>query len=64
MSCCGDAGVKRLAQPALESIDMRLDCGAVQSLCGQRPDFRLVGAGRGEACSGKDCSSRHHKKTI
>jgi hypothetical protein len=52
----GDAGVKRFAQPALKSIDVRLDCRAVQIACGQLPDFRLVGR-EGRQCQVKSCSS-------
>jgi hypothetical protein len=53
MSCSRRCRVKRFAQPALENIDVRLDCAQFKSPCGQLTGFPADGQG-GETVSGKE----------
>ncbi len=47
----GDAGVKRLAQPVLEGIDVRLNCSTVQiALRASSPDVPAGRAEEGRLC--------------
>ncbi|MDS6630903.1 hypothetical protein QYS46_07455 [Klebsiella michiganensis] len=49
-SLCGDAVVKRFAQPALKSVDVRLDSRAVEvALRSAARIRRLVSQGRGDS---------------